>query len=34
MAQWLYLPLITRQDGIAVLDRQGQIQGLLRGDGF
>ena len=34
MAQWLYLPVIARQDWVAVLDRQGQIQGFLRGDGF
>ena len=34
MAQWLYLPVVARQDWVAVLDRQGQIQGFLRGDGF
>lgn len=34
MAQWLYLPVIARQDWVAVLDQQGQIQGFLRGDGF
>jgi hypothetical protein len=34
MTQWLYLPVITRQDWVAVLDKQGQIQGFLRGDGF
>lgn len=34
MAQWLYLPVIARQEWVAVLDRQGQIQGFLRGDGF
>ena len=34
MAQWLYLPVIARQDWVAVLDKQGQIQGFLRGDGF
>ena len=33
-AQWLYLPVIARQDWVAVLDKQGQIQGFLRGDGF
>ena len=32
--QWLYLPVIARQDWVAVLDKQGQIQGFLRGDGF
>lgn len=34
MAQWRYLPVIARQDWVAVLDQQGQIQGFLRGDGF
>ena len=34
MAQWVYLPVIARQDWIAVLDKQAQIQGFLRGDGF
>ncbi len=34
MAQWLYLPVVARQDWIAVLDKQGQIQGFLLGDGF
>ena len=34
MTQWLYLPVIARQDWVAVLDSQGQIQGFLRGDGF
>ena len=34
MAQWLYLPVIARQDWVAVLNNQGQIQGFLRGDGF
>jgi hypothetical protein len=34
MAQWLYLPVIARQDCAAVLDKQGRIQGFLRGDGF
>ena len=34
MAQWLYLPVVARQDWVAVLDKQGQIQGFLRGDGF
>jgi len=32
--QWVYLPVIARQDWVAVLDRQAQIQGFLRGDGF
>lgn len=34
MAQWLYIPVVARQDWVAVLDKQGQIQGFLRGDGF
>ena len=32
--EWFYLPVIARQDWIAVLDKQGQIQGFLKGDGF
>ncbi|CDS53075.1 Fimbrial assembly protein FimB [Polaromonas sp. CG9_12] len=34
MAQWLYLPVVARQDWVAVLNQQGQIQGFLQGDGF
>lgn len=34
ISQWLYLPVVARQDWVAVLDRQGQIQGFLKGDGF
>lgn len=34
MAQWLYLPVIARQDWVVVLNQQGQIQGFLKGDGF
>ena len=34
MAQWLYLPVTGRQDWVAILDKQGQIQGFLKGDGF
>ncbi len=34
IAQWLYLPVIAREDWVAVLDKQGQIQGFLEGDGF
>lgn len=34
LAQWRYLPVMARQDWVAVLDQQGQIQGFLRGDGF
>ena len=32
--QWLYLPIVSRQDWVAILDKQGQIQGFLKGDGF
>ena len=34
IAQWLYLPVMARQDWVAVLDKQGHIQGFLKGDGF
>jgi hypothetical protein len=34
VAQWLYLPVVARQDWVVVLDKQGQIQGFLKGDGF
>lgn len=34
LAQWLYLPIVGRQDWVAVLDKQGQIRGFLKGDGF
>lgn len=34
MNQWLYLPVRGRQEWVAVLDKQGQIQGFLKGDGF
>jgi hypothetical protein len=34
MAQWLHLPVIARQDGAAMLDKQDRIQGFLRGAGF
>ena len=34
IAQWLYLPVVARQDWVAVLDKQGHIQGFLKGDGF
>jgi hypothetical protein len=34
MREWLYLPIVARQDWVAVIDKQGQIQGFLRGDGF
>ena len=31
---WLYLPVVGRQDWVAILDKRGQIQGFLKGDGF
>lgn len=34
VSQWMYLPVIARQDWIAILDKQGQVQGFLKGDGF
>jgi hypothetical protein len=34
MGDWLYLPVIARQDWIAIINKQGQIQGFLPGDGF
>lgn len=34
LTRWLYVPVIARQDWVAVLDKQGQIQGFLKGDGF
>lgn len=34
MAQLVYLPVVGRQDWVAVLDPQAQIQGFLKGDGF
>jgi hypothetical protein len=34
LADWMYLPVVARQDWIAVIDKQGQIQGFLPGDGF
>ena len=34
MAQWQYLPVMARQDWVAVLDKQGRILGFLPGDGF
>jgi hypothetical protein len=34
ISQWRYLPVVARQDWIAILDKQGQIQGFLKGDGF
>ena len=34
ISQLLYLPVVARQDWVAVLDQRGQIQGFLKGDGF
>ena len=34
IAEWLYLPVVARQDWVAVLDNRGHIQGFLKGDGF
>lgn len=34
VSMWMYLPVMARQDWVAVLDKQGQIQGFLKGDGF
>lgn len=34
IAQWRYLPVIARQDWVAVLDAKGEIVGYLQGDGF
>ncbi len=34
IAQWHYLPVMARQDWVAILDAKGKIQGFLPGDGF
>jgi hypothetical protein len=34
LAQWRYLPVLARQDWVAVLNEQGQIVGYVQGDGF
>lgn len=34
LGQWLYLPVIARQNWVAVIDKAGQIQGFLPGDAF
>jgi hypothetical protein len=34
VAELFYLPVMALQDWVAVLDKQGQIQGFLKGDGF
>lgn len=34
LSQSMYLPVIGRRDWVAVLDKQGLVQGFLKGDGF
>lgn len=34
VTQWFYQPIVARQDWVSVLDKQGHIQGFLKGDGF
>jgi len=34
MALLMYLPVVGREDWVAILDDQGQIKGFLKGDGF
>lgn len=34
VAQWRYVPVMGRQDWVAVLNEQGKIEGFLKGDGF
>lgn len=34
MSELVFLPVVGRQDWVAVLDQQAQIQGFLKGDGF
>ncbi len=34
LSDWKYLPVVGRQDWIALLDEKGRIQGFLKGDGF
>jgi hypothetical protein len=34
ISQWLYVPVVARQDWVAILNRQGLIEGFLPGDGF
>jgi hypothetical protein len=31
---WKYLPVLGRQDWVALLDKEGAIRGFLKGDGF
>jgi hypothetical protein len=32
--EWKYLPVLGREDWIALLDQSGMIRGFLKGDGF
>lgn len=34
VGDWKYLPVVGRQDWVALLDRDAKIQGFLKGDGF
>lgn len=34
LGNWLYVPVVGRQDWVAVLNSQGQVEGFLQGDGF
>jgi hypothetical protein len=32
--EWMYLPVVARQNWVALLDQRGYIQGFFKGDGF
>jgi hypothetical protein len=34
LKDWLLLPVVGRQDWVALLDKNGHIQGFIKGDGF
>ena len=34
ISHWMYVPVVARQDWVAVVDKHGQIQGFLKGDGY
>lgn len=34
LTSWKFLPVVGRQDWVALLDQQGMIQGFVKGDGF
>lgn len=34
VADWKYLPVVGRQDWVALLDKDANIQGFIKGDGF